>query len=187
MGYLDYMVELLTVLKERSYKEGEFVLASGETSDFYIDCKATTLMPYGLSLSAHVILRFIQQELGFPDVLAAVPLGGCPLVDATAFLAHQCGVEIGILYVRPATKDHGTEQKVEGIQNMRPGARVVLIEDVVTTGNSAINAIKALRANGIEPVYVLALVDRLDGARANIAKHGVELRSIFTKDDFLKR
>jgi orotate phosphoribosyltransferase len=94
-------------------------------------------------------------------------------------------VSTNILYVRKEKKDHGTGQLIEGMQNLKKDASVVLVEDVVTTGESALRAINVLNENGINVLYVIALVDRLEGAKENLTAAGVELRSIFTREDFI--
>jgi orotate phosphoribosyltransferase len=179
---------LLELLRERSFRAGEFTLASGKKSDFFIDCKRTVLTPEGLSLAGAAILEAIEaapetsQGVG---AIAAVPLGGCPLADSAALQAFQRGCPTGVLYVRPERKDHGTAQKIEGSQCVAPGARVVLVEDVVTTGGSSLRAVEALSDAGYELLFLVALVDRLEGGAEHLAEAGVELRPLFTRHDFI--
>lgn len=179
---------LLQLLRERSFKSGEFTLASGKKSDFFIDCKRTVLTPEGLALSGAAMLDAIEAapetDAGL-GAIAAVPLGGCPLVDSAALQAFQRGTPTGVLYVRSERKDHGTAQKIEGAQCVEPGASVVLVEDVVTTGGSSLRAIESLREAGYEILFLLALVDRLEGGREHLEAAGVELRPLFTRHDFI--
>jgi orotate phosphoribosyltransferase len=181
---------LLELLRRRSFRSGEFVLASGKRSDFFIDCKRTVMTSEGHLLAGQVVLEALRagqpdEEGATVDALAAVPLGACPLVSAAALLAAQEGIALDLLYIRPDRKDHGTGQRIEGAQNLEGRRRVVLVEDVVTTGGSSRAAVDALRAAGLEVLYVLALVDRLEGGRESLAEAGVELRTIFSRLDFI--
>ncbi len=178
---------LLEMLKERSFRYGEFTLASGKKSDFFIDCKRTVLTPDGHTLAGHVVLEAIERLAEERQVagLAAVPLGGCPLAGAASLLAYQRGEPLQILYVRIERKDHGTGHRIEGRQDLEPGASVVLVEDVITTGGSSIRAIDALREAGLTVESVVVLVDRNEGGRENLTEHGVEVRSIYSRDDFI--
>jgi orotate phosphoribosyltransferase len=178
---------LLELLRDRSFKKGEFTLSSGRKSDFFIDCKRTTLTSHGLYCAGEVLLCdiFGKDDSERIDGLAAVPLGSCSLVDAIAVMGRHRFVSTNILYVRKEKKDHGTKQLIEGMQNLKKDASVVLVEDVVTTGESALRAVNVLNENGINVLYVIALVDRLEGAKENLTAAGVELRSIFTREDFI--
>jgi orotate phosphoribosyltransferase len=180
---------LLAALRERSFKTGSFKLASGKTSDFFIDCKRTVLTPEGHALSGHVVLEELEGIQAVADgglaAVAAVPLGGCPLAGATALLAFQRGDPLELLYVRLERKDHGTGQRIEGGKHLEPGARVVLVEDVVTTGGSSLRAVDGLKEAGFKVLGVVALVDRLEGARESFASKGVPLHAIFDRTDFL--
>ena len=104
---------LLKLLQERSFRRGEVILASGKKSDFFIDCKRTVMTAEGHMLAGQVVLDTIESlnDADSAMALAAVPLGGCPLVGATSLLAYQRGVALDILYIRPAQKDHGTGQR----------------------------------------------------------------------------
>lgn len=178
---------LLAMLRERSFRHGEFTLASGRKSDFFIDCKRTVLTADGHVVAGLVVLEQVEAIASERGVngLAAVPLGGCPLAGAASLLAFQRGVPFQILYVRPERKDHGTGRQVEGVKDLPAGARVVLVEDVVTSGGSSLRAVAALREAGLEVVCVLVLVDRKEGGRELLAEHGLELRAVFTRDDFI--
>lgn len=179
---------LLDLLRELSFKRGTFTLASGKTSDFFIDCKRTVLSPEGHALAGAVVLEAVDAlpaARGGLDALAAVPLGGCPLAGSAALLAFQRGEPLELLYVRLERKDHGTGQRIEGGKALEPGARVVLVEDVITTGGSSLRAVEALREAGHEVVGLVCLVDRLEGGRARIEAAGVPFTSVFTRTDFI--
>jgi len=180
---------LLQLLRERSYQRGEVLLASGKKSDFFIDCKKTVLAPDGHLLAGEVLCRELEEAAETKDglaALAAVPLGGCPLAGATALVAFQRGLPVNLLYVRQEKKDHGTGQRIEGSHGLPSGSKVVLVEDVVTTGGSSLRAVAGLREAGFEVVLLLALVDRLEGGRENIEAQGVTFRSVFTRRDFVQ-
>jgi orotate phosphoribosyltransferase len=178
---------LLDMLRERSYRRGEFTLASGRKSDFFIDCKRTVLSPDGHAIAGLVVLEEVEAISAERPVngLVAVPLGGCPLAGSACLAAFQRGLRFQLIYVRPERKDHGTGQRVEGADVLPRGARVVLIEDVVTSGGSSLRAVEALREAGLEVATVVVLVDRKEGGRELLAEHGLKLRAIFTRDDFI--
>jgi orotate phosphoribosyltransferase len=184
---MDLKSELLDILKEKSFQKGEFILSSGRKSNFFLDCKRTTLNGIGLSYASQVLYSTILHIKDSSDVkiLAAVPLGGCPLVDSITLLAAENKINLKILYVRKEKKDHGTEQLIEGMQNIQEGNRVILIEDVVTTGNSALEAIKTLQEHGLEIAYTLALIDRNEGASENFQSAGIKLYSVYSIKDFI--
>ncbi len=183
----EWKEELLEMLRERSYKEGTFTLASGKESDFFIDCKKTALSGYGHKLVGMGMWSMIEKlhEVKPLDAVAGVELGGCPLASAVAmWAACSVGEALDALYVRKQTKDHGTKALVEGCYPLR--ARVVLLEDVVTSGGSSLKAVASLREAGCEVVAVLALVDRLEGGREALLNAGLSYRAIYTRNDFIK-
>ncbi len=119
--------------------------------------------------------------------MAGVELGGCPLASAVALTSFQRGVPLDAVYVRKDAKDHGSRRLLEGNTRLAPAARVVLLEDVVTTGGSTVRAAARLREGGYEVAGVVALVDRLEGGREAIEGEGLTLVAIFTRDDFMGR
>ncbi len=186
MDFPNAKKQLLELLRTRSFRQGVFTLASGKTSDFFIDCKRVTLSGQGLALVGEVLLEHITYGRETQvDSLAAVPLGGCPLVDATVLCAFRHGLQLHGLYVRTARKDHGTTHKVEGHQNIRDNAKVILLEDVVTSGQSSIQAVDSLRESGVDVLFVLTLIDRLEGGKEALAKKGIKLQSVYTRLDFV--
>lgn len=180
---------LLELLRERSFRQGRFTLASGAESDFFIDVKQTALLAEGHELCGHVLfdeLRELRQHTAEPlAAVAGVELGGCPLASAVAVVSWQAAKPLDALYVRKAAKDHGTKRLVEGAAHLRAGARVVLLEDVVTTGGSTLRAAATLGEAGYDVVAVIALVDRLEGGREAIERAGLRVRSVFTRLDFI--
>lgn len=175
---------LLELLRERSFERKRVVLASGKESDFFIDCKQTVLTAEGHALVGEVMLEAVS-ELPPCDAVAGVELGGCPLASAVALTSFQRGAPKDALYVRKEAKDHGSKRLIEGDTHLDRGARVVILEDVTTTGGSTLKAVEKLRAAGYEVVGVVTLVDRLEGGRQAIEKAGLPLVAITTRTDFI--
>ncbi len=179
---------LLERLRRDAYREGTFTLASGKTSDFFIDCKRVMLTGEGHALCGDALLdelaRAESAGLGAVDVVAGVALGGCPLASAVAQTAFHRGRTLDALYVRKEQKEHGTKSMIEGVA--RPGARVALLEDVMTTGGSSLKAVAQLRAAGFEVAIVLALVDRREGAIESLRAAGLRAAALFAREDFVR-
>jgi len=173
---------LLDLLRNYSYKKVTCVLASGKQSDYYLDGKRTFLNSEGLRLSAYVLNE--HMACFKPDVVAGEGMGGVPL--ATAVALHNGNVDLAL--VRKKTKDHGTGKRVEMSFSCQGSdvsdLRVVLIEDVLTTGGSAISAIQALRGAGLDVVGVVALIDRQEGASEALKDLGIVMVSVYTSADF---
>ena len=172
---------LLALLKKLSFEKRSVVLSSGKTSDFFIDCKKTLLTAEGHALVARVLLPRVA--LTSARAVAGVELGGCPLASAVAMASSE-GAALDALYVRKARKEHGSQKRIEGGDRLAPGAEIVLLEDVVTTGGSTLQAAEALRESGFRLVLVIALVDRLEGGADAIAAAGLPFDAIYTRRDF---
>lgn len=170
--------------RQIDFLRGRFTLASGKTSDFYINGKTTTLRPEALYLATRLFLELLRPAK--PDRVGGMTLGADALVGAITALSYEAGTPYTGFIVRKEPKGHGTGQWIEGPE-LQPGERVAVIEDVVTTGGSALQAIARVReaqpACAIVGVY--ALVDRLDGGREALAEAGYPLTSLFTKDDLI--
>ncbi len=173
---------LLKILKSLSYEEGDFLLASGKRSTFYIDCKETTLNPEGMYLVGHLMY---QRVLQVPDIEAVggVSIGGDPLVCSTVIASYALRSPIPGFFIRKEPKGHGKNLWIEGAKNLRPGMNVLILEDVVTTGGSSLKAIEVTEKEGLVVKGVIALLDRLDGGRQAIEQKGYLFTSIFTLDD----
>ena len=173
--------ELRELIATRALKFGEFVLASGQRSSYYIDGKQITLHSRGLYLLARLMMGLIGD---WPvEAVGGMSIGADPIAGAIAALAGAEGRCLDAFIVRKETKERGTRKQVEG--PLREGARVVVLEDVVTTGGSSLKAIEALRREvKAEVLGVAAMVDRLQGGRENLRAQGIELRSLFTIRDF---
>src|SRR5216684_4395133 len=172
--------ELLEMLAHKSFRLGEFQLSSGGTSDYYIDCRATTLDARGAQLVGEVFLDEIREQGWEADAIGGLTMGADPIVVAVAVTS---GTVHGFL-VRKAEKQHGTGQRIEGFREK--GARVVIVDDVCTTGSSTVQAIEAAREFGFEVVGVLCLVEREEAAgRPNVEKAAAPAPfvSVFTASD----
>ena len=180
--------ELLELLTQRSYSNQEVILASGRKSNFYIDCRQTSLSGRGHLLIGEQLLAAIEaQEVaaGQPfDAVAGMTLGGDPLVSAVSLTAALRGREFPALIVRKEAKDHGAGRQVEGDLKLPKNLRLAVLEDVITTGGSTLIALRALREAGHNPTDVFILVDRCEGGRANVESHDVRVHSLFDRNDF---
>jgi orotate phosphoribosyltransferase len=173
--------ELADLLRERAYLEGDFVLRSGRRSRFYLDKYRFETHPALLrELGERIATRAVATGEGMPDLLAGPELGAVALA-ASASLASG----LPFLIVRKEAKAYGTERRLEGV--FEPGERVCLVEDVVTTGGAALEAVEALRAGGLVCASAVCVVDREEGGTEALARHGVHLSPLFHAKDVLKR
>ncbi len=163
----DSRARLLTMLARKSFRLGNFTLSSGGTSDYYIDCRLTTLDAEGAVATGEAVLEEIGERGWNVTAIGGLTMGADPIVVATSVISAQQGKPINGFLVRKAEKTHGTGQRVEGFREK--GARVVIVDDVCTTGASTIQAIEAGREFGFEIVGVLCLVERQEaGGRMNV-------------------
>ena len=175
--------ELLKLLAHKSFRLGEFQLSSGSTSDYYIDCRTTTLDARGAQLVGEVFLAEIREQGWEADAIGGLTMGADPIVVAVAVTS---GTMHGFL-VRKAEKQHGTGQRIEGFREK--GAQVVIVDDVCTTGSSTVQAIEAAREYGFEVVGVMCLVERQDAhGRPSVERAAAPANfiSIFTANEVRK-
>lgn len=175
---------LVQLLAELSFEKRHVRLASGRESNFFIDCKQTILTAEGHALVGELMFDALSQ-LGQVDAVGGVALGGCPLASAVSLTSFQRGAPLPALYVRKERKDHGTTKLIEGDKSLVSGARIALLEDVVTTGGSSLKALDILRDSGCTVAGIVALVDRLEGGAENIRQAGVPLITLCTRRDFM--
>jgi orotate phosphoribosyltransferase len=172
--------ELLRLLATKSFRLGEFKLSSGGSSDYYIDCRTTTLDARGAQLTGQVFLEEIKARGWNAQAIGGLTMGADPIVVAVAVIS---GTVHGFL-VRKAEKQHGTAQRIEGFRGK--GARVVIVDDVCTTGSSTVQAIEAAREFGFEIAGVMCLVEREEaGGRASVEKAAAPAPfvAVFTASD----
>jgi orotate phosphoribosyltransferase len=176
---------LIDIIKTRSFQSGrEVKLASGRTSTYYFNMKPTMLDAEGAHLIATLILKAIADKK--VDLVGGLEMGAVPIASAVAAVSHASGNPVNAFFVRKQAKEHGTKSLIEGLpegESLR-AKRVVIVEDVTTTGGSAIKAAEIVRAEGAEVVGVVTVVDRQEGAGEAFAAAGLTLTPILTLEDF---
>ena len=171
--------ELLYLLKRDAYKKGEFTLSSGKTSEHYVNCKPVTLNGRGLTLASLLMLELIDTQ-----VVAGLTLGADPLVSGVSVVSALDKTLIDALIVRKEPKGHGTGAWIEGPLPTE-GTKITVLEDVVTTGGSAIKAAEKLRDAGYVVERVVAIIDRQEGGEEAMKEVGLEVKSLFTLEEKL--
>jgi len=177
----NYREELLSLLKEKAYRHGEYTLSSGRKSEHYVNCKPVTLTGRGLTLSSIMLLEHVEQE---SVAVAGLTLGADPLVSGVAVICGLDKIKLDALIVRKEAKGHGTKSYIEG-DLPEEGSLVTVLEDVITTGGSAIQAVKRLRDAGYVVNRVVSIVDRQENGEADTAMKlaGLELKSLYKLDE----
>lgn len=170
---------LIELIKQRALRFGDFTLASGKKASFYLDCRQITLHSLGARLVAAGMLDLMAHD--FPSAVGGMALGADPITAAIITLADIRQQELKGFIVRKEAKQHGTGRMVEG--PVEPGDRVVIVEDVVTTGGSSLRAIEHCEEFGLEVIGVLAVVDRMEGGAEAFAAQGYQLRTLLTVAD----
>ena len=171
--------ELLYLLKTDAYKKGEFKLSSGKTSEHYVNCKPVTLTGRGLTLASMSLLEEVKTP-----VVAGLTLGADPLVSGVAVCSALDGRLVNALIVRKEPKGHGTKAWIEGPE-FKEGTKVTVLEDVVTSGGSAIKAAEKLRDAGYIVDRVVTIVDRQEGGEDAMKAAKLELKSLFLLEDII--
>lgn len=177
---------LKDIIHKRSFGRGEITLASGRKSDFYFNLKPTMLDPEGAALLAELSLDALKDDK--IDYIGGLEMGAVPIAGAIAQLSWLKGNPIAAFFVRKKPKEHGARLAVEGLikgENLA-GKRIVIVEDVTTTGGSAIKAVDAVRDSGGEVVLVFTMVDRDEGATEAFAEAGIPFRALYKAGEFLK-
>ena len=182
--------QLLTLLAQRSAKTGDFVLASGRRSSLYVDCRLTTISPAGHRLLGVLGLAALVDAGWRADAVGGLTLGADPIAYAMAHASALAaergeGPLVRAFTVRKAPKQHGTGKRVEG--PFVAGDHVVVVEDVITTGGSALTAVEAIRAEGGHVIGVLAVVDREEGGREALEAAGLSVRALATASELVAR
>jgi orotate phosphoribosyltransferase len=176
---------LIELIIEKAFKYSEepvFKLVSGRMSNYYFNCKAVTLHPEGMYLVGNIIFDLIK-GLNVKGI-GGLTLGADPIADAVAYTSYIKGNPIGAFVVRKTPKTHGTMQWIEG--NITKGDRAVIVDDVITTGKSTIEAITRAKETGLEIVKVIALIDRQEGGREAVEELGYPLDPIITREEVME-
>lgn len=178
---------LKEILLEKSYRSGTFTLTSGNTSDFYIDGKQTTLSAEGAYLCGRLLFELIAKNETKIDAVGGMTLGADPLVTAVSIASFLGKAPIPAFIVRKEAKGHGTGNYIEGLKNMPEGCTVALLEDVVTTGGTLVKVIKRVEDAGFKVGLVATVVERQEGGVQVLADAGYKLESIFTREELLSK
>ncbi len=178
---LELRKRLFDILKQRAFRRGRIVLASGKESDYYFDMKPAMLDPEGAGLLAELILQELQGVEA--DCVGGIEMGAVPLIAPVAMRSPDFGRYLSGFFVRKTVKDHGTQKRVDGTDIA--GKTVVILEDVTTTGGSSLDAVNAVRDAGAKVALVLSILDRGEGAAELYAKADVPFKSLFRAEEFL--
>ena len=171
---------LMELVRKLALQLGDFTLASGKKSKYYLDCRKVTLDSAGANLIADGMLELLGDDL--PDAVGGMAIGADPITAAIITVAGRSGKALRGFIVRKEAKQHGTGRDVEG--PVQPGDRVIVVEDVVTTGGSSLAAIEKAEAFGLKVLGVLAIIDRLEGGRETLSARGYSLQTLLTIRDF---
>lgn len=174
---------MLELLRTRAFAEREVTLSSGLKSNFYIDCKQVTLDAEGAMLCGELFHEAIETLCSTATAVGGLTMGADPLATATSIASFRAGKPRAAFLVRKEPKGHGTNQWVE-IPRLAESSKVVILEDVITTGASTLRAIERARLAGLDVIYALALVDRMEGGREAIEKE-TKLSTLYSRRDFL--
>jgi orotate phosphoribosyltransferase len=174
---------LLDLFCQVAYQEGDFLLSSGQKSTYYINGKQVTLHPQGALMVGRILLSLVPDET---QAVAGLTLGADPLVTAVSVVGAYAGRSLSALIIRKEAKGHGTQAYIEG-PTLPPGSSITVLEDVVTTGGSAMKAVERLRDAGYQVNGILALVDRQQGGTELYAQAGIPYTAVFSIPDLQQR
>lgn len=174
---------LLELLLQYSYQEGDFVLASGKRSDFYIDVRKTSLHAEGGTIIGELLVDLIQQQGWDVRGVGGMTLGADPLTTATGIAAYRRNLPWTTFLVRKEPKDHGTGRQVECAGDLEKGAKVVVLDDTITTGGSTLKAVRAMEKAGFEVIGAACVVDRSEGGVEHLANEGITTIPLFRIED----
>lgn len=182
-GETEFMYDrqrLMDLIREQALQFGEFTLASGKQASYYLDCRKVTLDAQGARLIGAGMLELMRDDM--PDLVGGMAIGADPITASILTLAGVEDTPLKGIIVRKESKSHGTGKFVEG--PFQEGQRLVIVEDVVTTGGSSLTAIERCESVGLKVERVLAIVDRMEGGKEAFAERGYELTTLFTVADF---
>jgi orotate phosphoribosyltransferase len=175
---------LLELLKEKAFQKKQVVLASGRSSNFYIDVKRLSLDPQGAFLIGNELFKLISENFSDVRAVGGLTLGADPLATAVSISSWVAQRPLSAFIVRKEAKTHGMTRLIEGSDLIPLGSRVVILEDVVTSGKSSLEAAQKAREFGWEVLGVAAVVDRQEGGRESLEAHNLVLKSLYCKSDF---
>lgn len=177
--------KLLKIIKKKGFQRGRFVLASGKVSECYIDARRVTLDPEGAYLTARLFIEKLKKEKF--DAVGGLTLGADPIVSSIAAVSFSQGNPISVFIIRKETKSHGTQKLIEG-DDLHRGQRVVLVDDVLTTGGSLLEAAQKIQPLGVKIIKILCLVDRREKDKrvSTLEPLGVGVESLFTIDQIVQ-
>ena len=167
---------LLDLIAKRAYVEGDFTLSSGAKSSYYINCKQVTLTAEGGLALGRLLFQILPEDT---EAIAGLTLGADPMVSAVSVVSAYENAPIPALIIRKQPKGHGTKAYIEG-PSLAPGAKVIVLEDVVTTGGSALTAVERLQAAGYQVTQILALVDRQQGGKELYQSKNIQFQALFS-------
>jgi len=182
--YLNMKQRLAEIILERSFKyrdDPPFTLASGRTSNYYFNCKPTTLDPEGMYLIGNILFEMLSDS--DVDAAGGLTLGADPIANALSLISYERGKPIKSFVVRKDVKGHGTKSAIEG--DIHPGEKVVIIDDVITTGGSTITAIEIAKEAGLTIDRVIVLIDREEGGKESIEKYISRVDAILTRSEIM--
>jgi len=177
-------MNLLDLLKEKAFEKKDVTLASGRKSNFYVDVKRVSLTAEGAFWIGKGLLEIVQKHFPTAKAVGGLTLGADPLATSVAYASYVASSPLEAFIVRKELKAHGMGRMIEGGYFLPPGAEVVILEDVVTTAGSSLEATKKVRDFGWKVLGIAAVVDREEGGRENIEREGLSLYSLYRKRDF---
>jgi len=183
--FQDARFELGKMLLEHSYRSGTFTLTSGKTSDFYIDCRRTVLIPEGGFYVGKCFLHLIAENFIEAQAIAGMTMGADPIITATSMVALMDNINLPQIIIRKEAKGHGTGNYLEKAATVPDRARTLLVDDVLTTGGTLIKSAVRLRSQGFEVDDIIVIVDREEGAREMLLEQGFNVYSVFTRTELL--
>ena len=182
---LDIKSQLINIIRQKSLTKGPVTLSSGEISDFYINLKPTLLYPKALDLISDLMLTFFEEKTSHVVGVGGLGIGALPLTTAVSLKSLTWDAPLYNLYIREKMKNYGTKQAIEGLDNVKPGDKTWILEDVVTTGKTSLTAAEKCQQVGLSVEGVLTCVDRMEGGQKNIEAKGLQFHYLLSIKDVL--
>lgn len=177
---------LIEIIREKSFRVGDFTLVSGKKSKYYVDLKGTSLHAEGAYLIGKLAVQlFLRDDLPI-DAVGGLTLGADPIATSVSIESHRYKKDWPAFIVRKESKGHGTDQYIEGQHNLTPSANLMIVEDVLTTGASSLKAVQRARDAGYSPNWIFTVIDRNEGGREAVAAAGLKLYALLSVSDLIK-